>query len=663
MIRRCMTVLAVLCCLVNLAAQDTGGSHRITRDERSTMSEYLASRTSRSVPNPPPAPVRTMAEWEEIQGLIITWAGQNTILREIVRNAVKECRVFILTNNPGTIEGQLINAGIPLDSVTFLDEPFNTIWVRDYGPWTVYKNEVDSLWIVDWIYNRPREDDDAVPTVIANHLNIPIFEATAAPYDWVHTGGNHLPDGMGTVFSSELVLEENPEKTEAQIDSIALQYLGVKQYIKLPTLPFDGIHHLDMHMRVIDEETILIGQYPEGIADGPQIEANIQYLLDSVRTAFGNQYKIIRLPMPPDQNGRYPNTGGNYRTYTNSVFVNKTILVPTYEEKYDTTALRIYRENLPGYKVVGINCNSIIGQLGAIHCITKSVGVDEPLLIAHARLRDVRDTVEEYPLSAYIRHRDGIDSASVFYRTAGDSMYIELAMNLTDTLGNIWSAVIPGHAGKTEIQYYIQATATTGKTQVRPIVAPEGFFRFNVLEEEVIENLPPTVRIIDPIDGATFPLSLGSIPIIVEATDADGQVVEVRVVVSFDEIASLDTLPYVAGWTFNDAGTYFAHASAMDDDSVLVYSEPIAITIEDLTATADASSSHIHFYPNPTNSVLHIESDDTLLPAITFMNAIGHVIHPAVHSEGGKATVDMSQMAAGLYVVKVGDVGYKVVKR
>ncbi len=43
---------------------------------------------------------------------------------------------------------------------------------------------------------------------------------------------------MGTVFSSMLVLEENPEKTEAQIDSIANLFLGVKQYIKFPDTSF-----------------------------------------------------------------------------------------------------------------------------------------------------------------------------------------------------------------------------------------------------------------------------------------------------------------------------------------------------------------------------------------------------------------------------------------
>ncbi|HJW28548.1 MAG TPA: agmatine deiminase family protein, partial [Saprospiraceae bacterium] len=338
---------------------------------------------------------------------------QTTILKEIVRNAVKECKVMIVTTDSANVAGQLTSAEISLDSVQFINTPFNTIWVCDYGPTCVYKNDVDSLYLIDWTYNRPRPQDDEVPAGIADFLHLPIYEATSAPYDWVHTGGNNLQNGLGTLFSSNLVLNENPEKTEAEIDTIAKKFLGINQYIKFPTLPYDGIHHLDMHMRLIDEETIMFGQYPDGVSDGPQIESNIQYLENNFTTSFGHRFNIVRLPMPPDQNGRYPNNGGNYRTYTNAVFINKTLLVPTYQEKYDTTALRIYRENLPGYNVVGINCNSIIGQLGALHCITKLIGDDDPLLIAHARLRDVEDTVAYYPVTAYIRHRDGIKDAEL----------------------------------------------------------------------------------------------------------------------------------------------------------------------------------------------------------------------------------------------------------
>jgi agmatine deiminase len=432
------------------------------------------------VPFPPPENVRTMGEWEEAQALLITWTGFPTILTEIVRNAVDELTVIIVTEDPDQVETVLNFEGIPLDNVEFLEQPFNSIWIRDYGPWAAYQNEVDSLVLIDWIYNRPRPQDDAIPVHVAEMLDLPIYQTIADPYEFVHTGGNHLPDGMDRAFSSDLIFEENPDKDEAAIDGIVQDFNGVNDYIKLPKLPYDGIHHLDMHMRFIDEETIIIGEYPEGVADGPQIEANIQYILNNWLTPFGNPYKIIRIPMPPDQFGRYPDNNGFYRTYTNSIFVNETILVPTYDEQYDTTALRIYEENLPGYNVVGIDCNQIIPSLGALHCITKLVGTNDPLWIAHARLRDTYDTENAFPVTAKIRHKSGIASATLHYRQAPEVAYTAVAMTLTDGENSIWSAEIPAQAGGTEVQYYIEAVANSGKMQVRPIVAPEGYFRFRV---------------------------------------------------------------------------------------------------------------------------------------------------------------------------------------
>ena len=57
-------------------------------------------------------------------------------------------------------------------------------------------------------------------------------------------------------------------------------FMGISTYIKMETLPYDQIHHIDMHMKLLDEETILVGEYPEGEADGP-IEANIEYIQDN----------------------------------------------------------------------------------------------------------------------------------------------------------------------------------------------------------------------------------------------------------------------------------------------------------------------------------------------------------------------------------------------
>ena len=437
-----------------------------------------------NVPMPPPPPVRTMAEWEEVQAIVITWDPDYTqILKEVVRHSQAECRVLIITTQPAVLEAFLRSENVPMENVGFIEADFNSVWIRDYGPWSVYHNDVDSLMIVDWIYDdTTRTRDDTLSRRVAQQLGLPIYEATEPPYDWVHAGGNNLQDGMGSLLSSELVLETNPDKAWEEIEAIAQAFLGISpgRYFTLPTLPYDSIHHLDMHMRFLDEETLLIGEYPEGVADGPQIEENIEYLVNEVPTAFGNPFKVIRILMPPDGNGRYPNNNGDYRTYTNSIFVNKTILVPTYEERYDTTALRIYREALPGYNVVGIDCNAIIPAYGAIHCITKLIGVNDPLWIAHARLRDTENQTEPYPVEAIIQHRSGIAQATLYYRTGADGPYTAVPMALEDAAASLWSAEIPPQPAQTEIQYYIHPVAHSGKEQVRPMVAPEGYFRFRV---------------------------------------------------------------------------------------------------------------------------------------------------------------------------------------
>lgn len=450
------------------------------------------------VPEPPAEPVRTMAEWEEVQAVIITWTDVPDVLTEIVRHAVQECQVIIITETPDFVTAYLTAANIPLDNVQLLNRPFNTIWVRDYGPWTVYTNEIQDPTLIDWIYNRPlRRADDTLPQAIAEHFDITLHEATEAPFDWVHAGGNHLVDGLGTAFSSELVIDENPFKTEAEIDAIAAEYLGIQNYIKLPKLPYDGIHHLDMHMRLLDEETLLVGEYPEGVADGPQIEANLQKILTTLTTPFGHPYRVIRIPMPPDRFGNYPDEISNYpcrngnrdfgcyRTYTNSLFINKTVLVPIYGHPMDSLALDIYEQALPGHNIVGIDCNDIIPQIGAIHCITKLIGSTDPLWIAHPRLPDTYGTVLEYPVFAKIRHQSGILSAYVHYRTTGEPAFQSMPMVLVSSEQHLWSANIPAVSAGQIVEYYISATALSGKEQQRPMTAPEGYFRFAVKQETV----------------------------------------------------------------------------------------------------------------------------------------------------------------------------------
>jgi len=232
-------------------------------------------------------------------------------------------------------------------------------------------------------------------------------------------------------------------------------------------------------MKLLDEETILMGQYPPGISDGPQIEANLQYVITNFNSVFGTAYKVVRIPMPPDASNHYPSAFGDYWTYTNSVFVNKTIILPIYSQQYDSTAVRIYREALPGYNIVGINCTSIIQQLGAIHCITKEVAAKDPLLISHQPLHDTYNTTMSYAINARIEHASGIQQASVYFTTDTTQPWQNAGM--TNSGGYNWLGYIPAQPAGTTVYYYVSALSVSGKTQVRPMPAPAGWWKFNVL--------------------------------------------------------------------------------------------------------------------------------------------------------------------------------------
>ena len=458
-----------------------------------TQSEQInlgrVSFTQNKVTDPPTEPVRTMAEWEEVEYLVITWEPNfQNILRQIVAVAVNECKVIITTQNQSSVSNYLSGAGIDLSQVIFMNDNWDSIWIRDYAGNTVYSNDVGERAITDWIYNRPRPNDDVMPSAHASLLNLPIYITNTGTNDLVNTGGNFMSDGLGTAFASDLILDENAPgnpygvsaKTEAEIDAIMNAYMGIDRYIKMPTLPYDVIHHIDMHMKLLDEETLLVSEYPPGVADGPQIEANIQEVVANYPSVFGTPYKVEWIPAPPSSSGLYPDNGGYYRTFTNAVFINKTVIVPTYRPEVDEPALARWQELLPGYNIVGIDVDNsgenLISLLGAIHCITHTIGVDEPLWIVHQPVYEAAQAAT-VTIDARIEHSSGIQEAIVYSREASGDF---VATPMTFIGNEVWSADLTMPNMASQVDYYIQATANSGKTLARPLVAPDGYWTINV---------------------------------------------------------------------------------------------------------------------------------------------------------------------------------------
>ena len=398
---------------------------------------------------------------------------------------VQECKVIITTQNETSVANYLSSNGIDLTNITFLEVDWDSIWIRDYAANTIYSDDVGERALVDWIYNRPRPNDDVMPLAHASNTGLPIYITDSGTNDLVNTGGNFMSDGLGNAFASELILEENEPgnpygvspKTEAEIDQIMNEYMGIDTYIKMTALPFDVINHIDMHMKLLDEETLLVSKYPEGVADGPQIEANIDYVLSNFQSPFGTPYDVKWIDAPPSASGLYPDNGGFYRNYTNAIFINKSILLPIYRPEVDVPALEQWEEMMPGYNIVGIDVDNsgenLISQVGAIHCITHTIGVADPLWIVHQKIKEAEANTT-ITVEAQIKHNSGIASASVFWKEASASTWQNSSMTAVGS--DMWEADINLPNTTEDIQYYIAADATSGKSAVRPLVAPEGYW-------------------------------------------------------------------------------------------------------------------------------------------------------------------------------------------
>ena len=80
--------------------------HRMTDAEKKDQPYYNSLRNdppANAAITPPTSPVRTMAEWEELQALLIGWKTYTPMLREIVRAAKTQCKVMLLYDTPDNV--------------------------------------------------------------------------------------------------------------------------------------------------------------------------------------------------------------------------------------------------------------------------------------------------------------------------------------------------------------------------------------------------------------------------------------------------------------------------------------------------------------------------------------------------------------------------------
>src|SRR5690349_8936772 len=281
------------------------------------------------------------------------------------------------------VRSQLTEHGCPTKNIFFHFIKTNESWCRDHGPAFVVRRKKMRTKkatkaqgaIVDWGFNAwggkypPYDDDDAVPTRIAEELKLPVFYPKI-----VMEGGAVDFNGVGTVLTTESCLlnkNRNPGLSKKRIEQYLKDYYGQKHVCWLG----DGIvgddtdGHVDDLARFVDARTVVIAVEEDKKDENYEILEDNRRRLRLLKDQDGRRFDVIEIPMP----GVVEHDGQRLpATYVNFYFVNGALLVPTYRhKKNDRKAMEILQKALPGREVIGIDCTELIWGLGAIHCLTQ----------------------------------------------------------------------------------------------------------------------------------------------------------------------------------------------------------------------------------------------------------------------------------------------------
>jgi len=443
---------------------------------------------------------RVAAEWEPALGAMVAWPTivPDALLVEIA----KDDRLFLLvadararTDAEKAIGRLKIDPGRVQYIVAAAGEARS--WPRDWGPFPLFDEQgtfrLAGHRFIDypagtpgcdgWLFSERQlffldfKPDDVATDVVARALGVP---AMTLPFAF--TGGNALVDGHGTVFSTCIMLNENRRtfgmKDDDFYGAVATR-LGLTRYVMVPNFEWFGIQHIDCLLKPLDEETILVKRLPEGHPDHDDIEAIVASLAARAGP-YGRPYRIRRIDTPPYLFGFFvPN-------YTNSLILNRKILVPLYGIPADQKALATWREAMPGYDVIGFRNDSGYdwNWLDALHCRVRAVWDPGMLYLSHRRLDEVAPPAASYPVEATIRDYSGsgliADELALRWRLKGEGEWRAIPLRPAGAVPHRYAASIPAQESGRTIEYYLAAADRSGRRETLPRVAPKGFYSFTV---------------------------------------------------------------------------------------------------------------------------------------------------------------------------------------
>jgi len=327
---------------------------------------------------------RMPAEWEPHRATWIAWPHNRRdwpgkfapipwIYVEIVRHLHRLERVRILSTEPTRPARLLRRAGVDLSQVDFLPFPTDRSWTRDFGPMFIQSGR--GLGINNWRFNGWAKypnwrRDDRIAARAARRLKVPRFEPGL-----VLEGGAIDVNGRGSLLATEECLlspvqQRNPGIGRSELEDALGKFLGVRRVLWLRRgIAGDDTHgHIDDVARFVGPSTVAACR-EENQADPnyTPLRENLE-LLRAMRDQNGRRLEVVELPMPSPlyfDGRRLP------ASYANFYIANGLVLVPTFHDPRDRTALGLLAELFPDRQIVGIHSVDLLWGLGTLHCLTQ----------------------------------------------------------------------------------------------------------------------------------------------------------------------------------------------------------------------------------------------------------------------------------------------------
>jgi agmatine deiminase len=443
--------------------------HWMTPDEAKYRDEYI--RTFQETP-PPTAPVRAVAEFEQSTAALIRWplGIPYTVIAELSQD-VNVITIVASTSQQNQATSAYQSHGVNMANCSFMIAPSDSYWTRDFGPWFIFDGN-NQLGVVDFVYNRPRPNDDEIPRTFATLNGLPLYGMNLS-----ETGGNFMTDGYGTASQTTITYTENGNN-QTNVNQKMHDYMGIENFYVLEDPNNTYIDHIDCWGKFLAPDKVLIRSVPTSHAQYSAIEATANYYATH-NCGYGYPYQVYRVSTPANQ------------PYTNSLILNDKVFVPQMGTSTDAAALTAYRNALPGYEVIGFTgpTDTPWESTDALHCRVHEIIDKDMLFVYHIPVHGAQTYGQPIRLNANFIAHSGLnlysDSLKICYQVNNGSIQTaNLNQNASDP--TLYQITLPSFAPGSQIKYFLHGADHSGHSTSVPRMGALDPFQFSIATDNQV---------------------------------------------------------------------------------------------------------------------------------------------------------------------------------